>query len=84
MSKHHVSHTCHQVLHDIGTLDWYRLEELYTIEIEEDGQVWDVLEGRLFGDLHEWAVFFAEREEQDNEETFCRSNGRGKYDDGGY
>lgn len=84
MSKHHVSHTCHQVLHDIRTLTIDQLEERYDIEVDEEGGVWDSLEGRQFDDLHEWAVFFAEREEQDSEDTFCRSNGRGKYDDGGY
>lgn len=84
MSKHHVSHTCHQVLHDIRTLSLDQLEERYDIEVDEEGGVWDSLESRMFADLQEWAVFFAEREEQDNEDTFCRSNGRGRYDDGGY
>ena len=48
---------------DIQTLSPAELEATHGIEIDEDGTVWDELEGMEFATLREWADYCVERVE---------------------
>ena len=69
-----------RVLFDIRTMTNTELEETYGITIEEDGSVWDSLEGREFESLLEWADYTTEQEEDDHK-SFLKTGGRYGYDD---
>ena len=53
-------------LHDIRVLSTQHLEELYGIEIDELGCVWDPIEGWNFKDLEGWAEYYIEANEDLN------------------
>lgn len=45
------------VLHDVQTMSDDELEINYSIEIDEDGSVYDTLEGKEFDSLTSWAMY---------------------------
>ena len=69
-----------RVLFDIRTMTNTELEETYGITIEEDGSVWDSLEGKEFDNLPDWADYTTSLEENDNK-SFLKTGGRYGYDD---
>lgn len=80
MSKHHVSYDYCPVMNDIRTLNSTELEAAYSIEIYDDQTVWDLTESRMFTDLHEWALFI-EQQEQEEVISVSRNSGRHRFDD---
>lgn len=72
------------VMNDIRTLNADELEDLYAIEIYEDGTVWDLTEGRMFDDLHDWALFTESLEDEDNFAHASRIGSKARWDDGGF
>lgn len=82
MSKSHAHHPVCTVMHDIQCMTLDELEERYSIEVDEDGYVWDTLEGKGFDDLQEWAIYTEELEEASTETpTFIPRSGKARYDD---
>ena len=60
---------------DIQTLSPAELEATHGIEIDEDGTVWDELEGMEFATLREWADYCVEREEEEHH-SFVKLGGK--------
>jgi len=81
MSKHHVSHTVVRVLNDVRNMPKQDLEELYGLEIRDDGTVYDLAEFTEFASLQKWATFFAEQQEDENYSTFTKIGGKHAFDD---
>ena len=80
MSKHHsLLHT--RVFNDIRTMKKEDLEEFYGIEISEDGAVYDLAERLNFTDLHRWAAFYIEREEEDGYSSVTKIGSKHSFDD---
>lgn len=57
-NKNHI--TSDGPLHDIRVLSTNELIELYGIEIEDHGSVWDPVEHMSFRNLTEWAEYYIE------------------------
>lgn len=68
-----------RLMHDIEGMSPEELEDTYGITVDEDGNVWDSLEGREFDSLYAWAEFTAEQEEADD--SFHKFGGKHWYDD---
>lgn len=81
MSKHHVPHTHARVLNDIRRLPVEELQELYGIEVDYDGTVYDLTEMQEFDTLEDWATFIADQEQEDNFGTKMKIGGRQPFDD---
>lgn len=79
MSKSHCSST--QVLHDIQALPQEDIVELYGIEVNEDGSIFDPMENRTFTNLLEWATFIDQQEADENYGTMVKLGGKVKFDD---
>ena len=75
-----VTQSYSRVLVDIRTMTHEELEECYGIDIDDDGTVWDELEGIEHDDLLAWAYYCIEQEESDNTPVH-RSGGRISYDE---
>lgn len=43
------------IIHDIQQLSREEIEELYSVEFQEDGTIWDPIERRLFNSLGDLA-----------------------------
>lgn len=50
-------------VHDIQTLTLSELTNLYGIEVNKDGIVYDLVEGKDFTSLYDWAVYTEEQDE---------------------
>jgi len=81
MSKHHVSDTHSRVLNDVRRLSHEQLVELYGIDIDNDGSVFDPTENQQFDTLEDWARFISERDSDDNYGSFVKRGGKHRYDD---
>lgn len=57
------------------------LEDLYGIEISDDGSVYDLCEMKSFESLREWAAFMVEQEEEENYSSFQKVNHKRHFDD---
>lgn len=76
-------HAACRIVHDIQTMTTDELEEQYGIEVDkDDGTVWDPCEYKSFDDIHEWAAFMQEMEEEDaaSAASFVKT-GKHRYDD---
>lgn len=71
--------TAIRLLHDAEAMSPDELEDTYGVTVDEDGTVWDSLEGREFNSLYSWAEFTAEQEEADD--SFHKFGGKQWYDD---
>lgn len=71
--------TRNRIYNDIRNLSAAELQELYGIEIEENGQVFDIAENRTFKHLSQWAEFIIDQE--DNCQSFQKMTGRHYFDD---
>lgn len=80
MSKQGVGHHHSSVLFDVQIKTFDELEELYGIEVYEDGSVYDPCEDRDFDTLSEWAKFVDEQEKADNA-AFEKRGKQSYYDD---
>lgn len=76
MSKHNTP------LHDIKTLSTDELTDRYGIEIDDDGFVWDSVEGQRFGNLLEWASYLVDEEESACSQHSVRVGHKQMFDDG--
>lgn len=83
-SKHHRSHQESQVLDDITSMSNDELEDLYGIEIGEDGSVFDTAEFKEFDTLADWAAFVVEQEQEDNYSSFTKIKSNRYFDDDDY
>lgn len=81
MSRYHCSSTPTQVLHDIQIYSSEQLIELYGIEINEDGTVFDPAENKTFATIIEWATWIDEQEADDNYGTLVKLGGKVRFDD---
>lgn len=68
-----------RLMHDVESMTPDEQESIYGITIDEDGSVWDSLEGKSFDNLYSWAEFTAEQEEADD--SFHKIGGKHWYDD---
>jgi hypothetical protein len=68
-------------MHDIDCMSLDELEEQYDIEVDDDGYVWDNLEGQGFDSLREWGRFIEERDSDEPEEIFIPRAGKRRYED---
>jgi hypothetical protein len=57
-NKNHI--TSDGPLHDIRVLTTNEIINLYGIEIDDDGSVWDPIENWGFNDLRSWAEYYIE------------------------
>ncbi len=80
MSKRNYSQT-HGAVGDIQRLSHEELEQLYNIEIDEDGSVFDQTLNSSFETLEEWAQHIDDQEDDENYGTFTKIGGRQPYDD---
>lgn len=81
MSKRHTSHSVDTIMGDILTMNESELEELYGLEISENGTVYDLFAFREFSSLQEWATYMAELEDDDNYSSFTKIGGKVPFDD---
>lgn len=81
MSKYHNPHQPESVVRVIQTMNTEEIEQEYGVELDDDGSVWDVCEGRPFGSLAEWALFMDECESAAVEAASCKGNVRYGFDD---
>ena len=72
------------VLNDVRLLPVEEIVSLYGIEVAEDGTVFDPTENQKFANLNEWAMYIAERENEDNYGSFSKIGGRHGFDDEDY
>lgn len=79
MSKHMQHHT--NVMHDVLSMSSEELQDLYGIEIQEDGVVWDPLEGKSFETVHLWAAYTEALTQEDDEEYVFKKISNSRYDD---
>jgi hypothetical protein len=56
-------------LHDIQNLTLAELTDLYGIEVNKDGIVYDMVEGKDFPNLREWAIYTEEQNELYEDDT---------------
>lgn len=63
-----------RIHHDIISMSSAELESTYGIEIDEDGTVWDDLEGMEFHSLSEWADFCDSQDEDQG--SFIKVGGK--------
>lgn len=68
-----------RLLHDVEAMSPEDRETIYGITIEDDGTIWDSLEGKSFDSLYGWAAYTAEQEEV--EDSFHKFGGKHWYDD---
>lgn len=84
MSKSHTHALC-RVMHDVQTMSIEELEEQYGIEVDrDDGTVWDPCEYKSFDDIHEWATYMQQLEQEDDvvsTPSFVKTGGKHRYDD---
>lgn len=80
MSKHSVGHAHTSVVFDIQTKSVEELEQLYDIEIGEDGSVYDPCEMREFESLAAWAIDL-EQQEKTAGRSFEKRSGKHAFDD---
>lgn len=80
MSKHYNSHSS-RVMVDIHTLEVDELQDLYGIEINEDGTVYDLTEFKEFETLADWANYIVAIEEEENYGTVLKIGGKLLFDD---
>ena len=81
MSKHHVSHSKDRYLRDVKAMSKEELINLYGIDIEDDGRVFDSTENRYFDSLTAWAIYMAEQENDDMYGSFTKIGHKGRFDD---
>lgn len=81
MSHKHYAPQVRGVMHDIQVMSYDEIQDYYGIEIDNDGSIWDPLEGKSFKDIHEWATFAAEQEEDVKYDNFTKIGGKRYYDD---
>lgn len=72
-------HNAIRLMHQAEEMTPEELDDTYGISIEDDGTVWDSLEGREFNSLYAWAEFTAEQEEAND--SFHKFGGKHWYDD---
>jgi hypothetical protein len=80
MSKHNVGHAHTSVVFDIQTKTVEELEQIYDIEIGEDGSVYDPCEMREFDSLAAWAMDLEQLEKMAGH-NFEKRGGRHAFDD---
>lgn len=68
-----------RLMHDVEELSTEELDSTYGITINDDGSVWDSLEGKEFSSLFLWAEFTANQEEADD--SFHKIGSNRWYDD---
>lgn len=71
----------HPVFNDIRRLSVEELQELYGIEIEADGKVFDPTVTKTFPTLEQWAIWLADQEQEDNYGKFTKIGGKHLFDD---
>lgn len=81
MSRHHVSHNNDRLLREVKVMTPEQLKDLYGIEIEEDGRVFDSTENRYFDNISRWAMYMAEQEDEDQYGSFTKIGHKGRFDD---
>jgi len=69
-----------RVLIDVDTLTEQQLIEIYDIEFNEDGTIYDPAMMRTFDTLISWAMAVDE-EENEYSSTFIKRNGKHHFDD---
>lgn len=68
----------HSVVFDVTVKTHDELKELYGIEIDEEGVVFDPCEYKYYDDIHLWAAMMDEEADQGG---FTRSSGKQDYRD---
>lgn len=81
MSKYHPPRSQERVARAIQTMSSEEVEQYYGVEINEDGTVFDVCEGKVFDTLVEWALFMDESEDAIVEAKMYKGNVRYAFDD---
>lgn len=69
----------HNYMHDAQHCTPAQLQERYSIEIDEDGVVWDPYEMQEFDNVYAWARYMEEQEEEQSK--FEKIGSRHKFDD---
>jgi hypothetical protein len=82
MSKHGVGHSHKSVVFDVHTKTHEELEELYGIEIDDDGTVYDPCEMREYDSLSDWAISVEQAEQE--EVVLFEKRGKRGYDPADY
>ena len=67
MSRHHYAHASEieQITHDYNTMNKIDFENLYGVELIEDGGVYDPVVNKNYDTFGEWAEAQVEEEEED-------------------
>lgn len=81
MSKRHHSNPLYTIMGDVMTMTEAELEELYGIEISEDGSVYDLAEFKEFKTVTDWARYMDSLEDDDNYSSFTKIGHKQSYDD---
>lgn len=68
-----------RLLHDVEAMTPEDRETTYGITTEDDGSIWDSIEGKAFDSLYAWAEFTTEQEEADD--SFHKFGGKQDYYD---
>lgn len=65
MSRHHAAHAgdVTHIVNDIHNMSFEEAENMYGIELKKDGTVYDVMYGRSFDSLGEWAEYNVQQDE---------------------
>ena len=80
MSKHGVGHAHTSVVFDIQTKTIEEIQDLYGIQIDDDGVVYDPCEMEEFESLTAWAAYMDVEANQDAQ-GFEKRGGKQYYDD---
>ena len=68
--------------YNIRVLPLIEITEQYGIEIEEDGSIWDTVEGQRFDTLTDWAAYIDELNNDELYDNFSKIGSKHEFDDG--
>lgn len=63
-----------RLLHTLDSTTTNEIESTYGIVVEDDGTVWDSLEGGTFDSIYEWAIYATENEDITPTSKHCQKH----------
>lgn len=69
-------------VHNIKILPLHEITQQYGIEIEDDGSIWDSVEGMSFKNLNEWAIYIDDLNNEEVYNNFSKIGSKHGFDDG--
>ena len=78
--NYHTNQT--SAVHNIKILPLHEITKQYGIEIEDDGYIWDMVEGKRFNTLENWAIYIDELNNDELYDNFSKIGSKQSFDDG--